>query len=145
MIWGQTRSGAQVSAPSPQVQLRVAKTAIRLGGTQFTYETLYLMLALLLAAVLIGLAAFIVHHVRHARKKHALVQKQVAESQESLRRGFAVLNRDIQAELEILRQAKLSQKLSIEERVRETQLLKDLEDIEQYLAKEIWDIEKAGQ
>ena len=54
-----------------------------------------------------------------------------------------MLNRDIQAELDLMKKTKVSQNLSREESAKEEQLMKDLKEIEQYLSKEVWDLEEA--
>ncbi|MDZ4229681.1 MAG: hypothetical protein U1C53_00935, partial [Candidatus Veblenbacteria bacterium] len=67
----------------------------------------------------------------------------IREAEESVRRGFAVLKRDIQAELNVVRKAKLSKQLSAEEHAREAELMKDLDWVEKYIGKEVWDVEQA--
>lgn len=62
------------------------------------------------------------------------------EAQEAIRRGFAVLRRDIEAELALVRKAKLTKSLSAEEKMREEQLRKDLTQVEQNIGKEVLDI-----
>jgi hypothetical protein len=143
VLWTQTKIGEQLSPPSPQIALGVETTAINFGATRISYVTLYFILAAALAVVALALAAYIAYKFYNGRRKHQLIVKQISEAEASVRRGFAVLNRDIQAELSVIRQAKLSQKLGDEEKKREEQLLKDLDEIEQYLSKEIWDIEEA--
>lgn len=68
--------------------------------------------------------------------------KEIREAEESVRRGFAVLRRDIQAELAAVNKVKISGQFSPEEERFATQLLKDLEEVENYIGKEIWDVEK---
>lgn len=63
--------------------------------------------------------------------------------EESVRRGFAILRRDIQAEFDLVKKAKLKGDISEEEKFKEEQLLKDLQEVEKYIGKEIWDIEKS--
>jgi hypothetical protein len=143
VLWAQSKSGNQLSPPSPQVNVSVEETALQFGATKVSYATVYLVLFIVSLLLLMLLAAYIIYHMVHGHRKHRIMLKEISEAQESLRRGFAVLNRDIQAELEIIKKAKLSQKLSEEERIKEEQLLKDLSEIEQYVSKEIWDITEA--
>lgn len=145
VLWAQARTGNQMSPPSPQVNVEVEETAVQFGATRVSYATLYLILFTLALLVAVGLLLYILYHSTQGRKKHLLIEKEISEAQESLRRGFAVLNRDIQAELEILRRAKLSQQLSTEQAQKEAQLIQDLQQIEQFVSKEIWDIEHAEQ
>lgn len=143
LLWTQTKVGDQQSPPSPQITLNVETTAINFGATRISYVTLYLIMVIVLSLIVIGLIIYIIHKFRHGHVKHQTMVREISEAEASVRRGFAVLNRDIQAELEIIKLAKLNQKLSIEGKKREQELLKDLADIEQYLSKEIWDIEEA--
>ncbi|MBI4054410.1 MAG: hypothetical protein HY397_03730 [Candidatus Doudnabacteria bacterium] len=145
LLWTQSKLGGQVSPPSPQVQLDVKPTAIQFGASRISSEFLYLFAVIVLLLVISALTAYILFHVYHGRKKHKLFLKEVQEAEESLRRGFAVLRRDIEAELEVIKKVKLSEKISAEEREKEEQLLKDLEQVEKYVEKEIWDIEKVEQ
>ena len=70
------------------------------------------------------------------------IMKEVKEAEEAVKRGFAVLKRDIEAELSVIHKAKLNKALSLEEKQKEEQLLKDLSEMERYVGREVWDIEK---
>jgi len=142
VLWAQSRSGSQLSPPSPQVQIEVEETAVQFGATRISYATLYLVMLVLSLLILIGMVIYIIYHAGQGKRKHALMQKEIAEAEESLRRGFAVLSRDIKAELDIMHRAKLSQKLSAEQQEKEAMLLKDLDDMQQFVSKEVWDIER---
>ncbi|MBI5732960.1 hypothetical protein HY967_03305 [Candidatus Jorgensenbacteria bacterium] len=141
LLWSQSKLTDQLSPPSPQVQLTVRPTAIQFGASRLSYETLYLTFVILLLLVVLGLIFFIVFHTYHGTKKRRLLEKEIREAEESIRRGFAVLRRDVQAELATIKKAKLSKQLSDEEKQKEAELLKDLEWAEQYISKEIWDVE----
>jgi hypothetical protein len=71
-----------------------------------------------------------------------LLQKETREAEESIRRGFAVLHRDIEAELALIKKSGLNPELSAEAKQKEEQLLRDLNSVQKYISKEIWDIEK---
>ena len=142
LLWVQGKVGVQLSAPSPQVQMTVRATALQFGVSRISFETLYLGLtSAFLVAFLIALGHIVVHGYLGRRKHHRFL-KEMREAEESVRSGFAVLRRDIQAELDVIHRAKLSKELSVEERQREEQLLKDLAWAEQYIGKEIWDVEE---
>jgi len=145
MVWVQSRLGEQTSPPSPQVQLEVSATALQIGASRLSYEFLYLMLTLILSGIAIGLLTYILHHRRHLLKKHALLSGEIQEAEESIKRGFALLRRDIQAELDIIDKLKLNKGLTQKHKEQEEQLLKDLENIESKIGKEIWDIEQTEQ
>lgn len=142
LLWTQTKLGDQMSPPSPQISLGVHPTAIQFGASRFSFETLYLMVSILLLLVVIGLISFIIFHAYRGRRHHKEFLKEVREAEEAVRRGFAVLRLDIQAELEIVKKAKLSKALSEEKKKQERQLLKDLALVEQHIGKEVLDIEQ---
>jgi len=141
-LWTQGRVADQVSPPSPQIQITVGSTAIQFGASRISYEVLYLILVVILLFVLLGLLGYIVFHGYYGRKERGRLMKEVREAEESVRRGFAVLRRDIEAELAFVNKLKLSKTLSDEENAMEEQLLKDFKEVERYIGKEIWDIEK---
>lgn len=141
ILWAQTKLGEQISPPSPQIQMNVRPTAIQFGGSRLSYESLYFFIAISLLLMLIALILFIGYHLYHGRKKHKIFEKEVREAEESVRRGFAVLKRDIEAELVAVRKAGPNG-LSKEVKQKEQQLLRDLESIGEHISKEVWDIER---
>lgn len=143
LIWAQSKVGDNLSPPGPQVRMTVRQTAFEVGATRISFEALYLGSALLLLVAFAALAAYSIRHAVHIRQKEGRLMKEIKEAEEALRRGFAVLRRDIQAELAVIKKARLSRELAAEEKTREQELLRDLEKIETYIGKEIWDIEKA--
>ncbi|MDP2676778.1 MAG: cohesin domain-containing protein [bacterium] len=145
IVWAQTRLGESFSPPTPQVEMYVRQTAFQFGSSRLSYETLYIILMLGLFAINIGLLIFIGIHIRHARTKRRAWLNEVREAEESLKRGFAVVRNDIGKELEIIHRIKKSNALSEEERLREEQLLGDLDWAEKYISKEIWDIQEKGE
>lgn len=143
LLWAQNKIGEDISPPSPQIQLTVRSTAIQFGASRISYETLYAIIIIALALILLGLVGYIAFHGYHARKKRKLFYREIKEAEEAVRRGFAVLRADIGAELAVIRRAKLNKALSAEEKAKEEQLLKDLQRVENYIGKEVWDVEKA--
>lgn len=145
VLWAQSKVGNQMSPPSPQVTVNVEETAVQFGATRISYATMFIILFVIALAIVVGLLIYLIYHATQGRRKHMLIEKEISEAQESLRRGFAVLNRDIQAQLDVIKRAKLNQQLSSEEAQKEAQIMQDLQQIEQYVSKEIWDIEHAEQ
>ncbi|MEK9194714.1 MAG: cohesin domain-containing protein [Patescibacteria group bacterium] len=141
LLWTQTRLGDETSPPSPQIQMTVNPTAIQFGASRLSYQSLYFILFIIVLIVVIGLLVYIIYHGVHGRKKYVRFMKEVKEAEESVRRGFAVLRRDIQAELAIVHKSKTQKVLGPEEKAKEEQMLKDLEWVEKYISKEVWDIE----
>ncbi len=142
LLWVQSKLGQSESPPSPQVQLKVHTTAFQIGAARFSIESIYAALFLAALAVVIFLTVYIVVHALRGKKHLARVMKEISEAEESVRRGFAVLRRDIQAELQVIHNIKKNKELSPEERAKEDLLMKDLDEVEKYIGKEIWDIER---
>lgn len=145
LLWVQDKLGSQLSPPSPQVNLTVRTTAFQLGASRISYEALYLLLFLAAGFAIIVLVLEIIWHWYFGRRRHRALLKEIREAEESVRRGFALIRRDIEAELAVIHKAKLSQQLSAEEQQKEEVLLKDLQSVEQYIGKEIWKVEKMEQ
>jgi len=143
LLWTQSKLGEQTSPPSPQIRLQVEPTAIQFGASRVSYEVLYLAVSIVLFLALAGVGSYVFIHALRARRKHREFMKELKEAEESIKRGFAVLKRDIAAELAVIKKARLSKELSQEELLKETQLLEDLEMVEKRIGKEVWDVEKA--
>jgi len=145
LLWTQSKIGDQFSPPSPQIGLSVRATAIQLGSSRLSFEVLYLLFIIILFCAVVGLVAFILFHTYHGRRKHIVFMKEVREAEESVRRGFAVLRRDIEAEIAAHKKHTQDRQLSPEEQEKEVQLLKDLEWVERRVSKEVWDIERVDR
>ncbi|MEK7193515.1 MAG: cohesin domain-containing protein [Patescibacteria group bacterium] len=141
-LWAQARVGEVQSPPSPQIRLTVSAAALQLGTSRLSYEAVYFMIALALLLVLLILICFALYHRRQAKKKHRKLLEDIREAEESIKRGFAVLSRDIRAELLLIQKAKESGSFSERERSQEEKILRDLEIVEKYIGKEIWEIER---
>jgi hypothetical protein len=142
LLWAQAKIGEVQSPPSPQVQFSVEQAAFQIGATRVSTEAFYVVLVVILGAVLLALTILIILHGVRVRRNRSLFMKEIREAEESIRRGFAVLRRDIEAELAVVRRAGLTKALSSEERAKEAQLLKDLDLVERYIGKEVWDVER---
>lgn len=140
-IWVQSKIGDELSPPSPQVTMKVHKVAFNLSGSRITYLTAYIVAIGILAGIILLLVLYIIYHALQGRRKRKEFIGNLKLAEESIKRGFAMLRRDIQAELALVKQATLSPEISAEERVREEQLLADLKYVEDYVGKEIWDTE----
>lgn len=142
LVWTQSRIGSEFSAPSAQSEINVTQTAIQLGSSRLSFETLYLVFMILFLITLSMVGVFIAYHGYHGRKKHKSLMKEILEAEESIKRGFLILRRDLQSELAVLNQAKIKNRLSPEEIEKEKQLVKDLEWVNQLIEKEVRDIER---
>lgn len=142
LLWVQGKTGEQMSPPSPQVKMAVQPTAIQFGTSRLSYGTIYVGAIVLLLAVLAGLIAYVIRQWRRVKRRHDTFTKEVGEVEEAIHRGFAVLRRDIEAEMAVIKKARMSKTLSEEEKLKEEHLLKDLEKIERHIGKEVLDVEK---
>ncbi len=145
IVWTQLKVGEELSPPSSRMDLAVAPTAIQFGKNRFSYQSLYLVLFILFAAVFFGLLAFFLYHSYHFRAKKRRLISMIKEAEESIRRGFSILHHDIEAELNVIRKIKMKGELSAEEKFREEKLLKDFNQISGYIGKEVWKIERAEE
>lgn len=144
-IWVQGRIAGELSPPGPQVEITINRTAIQFGSNRLSYEAIYLGIIIVMTLCLIGLIFFIAYHYHHGRRKHKLLLAQVREAEESIRRGFAILKNDIESELTFLKKSTHARVLSTEEQEREKLLMTDLDSVQKYVGKELWDIEHDGQ
>jgi len=140
LLWAQSKIAEQVSPPSPQIEMNVQPTAIQFGASRISYEILYEGIIILLILILAVLIGYIIFHGYHGRKKRLQFIKEIREAEEAIRRGFAVLRRDIEAELAYERRTRPKRSFTPEEKAREAQTLKDLEEIERRIGKEVWDV-----
>ncbi len=145
IVWTQLKVGEELSPPSSRMDLSVSPTAIQFGKNRLSYQGLYLMLSILFAAVFFGLLIFFLYHSYHFRSKKRRLLSAIRDAEESIRRGFSILHHDIEAELNIIRKAKMNAELSVEEKFREEKLMKDLNQIGGYIGKEVWKIEHAEE
>ena len=140
-LWVQGKIAEELSPPGPQTTMTISRTAIQFGSNRLSYKTVYIVCIFLLILGILFMIFYIVHHYRNGRKKRALFLKQTAEAEESIRRGFAVLRRDIEQELLIVRKASAATTLSAEDNEKESALLRDLAVVQEYVGKELWEVE----
>jgi hypothetical protein len=141
IIWAHAKNGDQLSAPSPQVTMDVKPVAINWGNSRITYQSIYIALISVLFIVIIGLIVYIIVHALLMRRRRKDFGKQLNTAEDSIKRGFINLRRDIEAELVLIHQANLNDSLTGEQKVREQQLKEDLKNIEDIVGKELWQVE----
>lgn len=145
LLWVQARAGEEVSPPSPQVTMSVESTALQIGSSRLSLVSIYAILLIVLSVFLMLLVVYIVIQGVRARRRHRLLSHEIKEAEESIRRGFAILRRDVKDELETITKMKLRGPLSEELEAKEAQLAKDLNYVERFVGKEIWDIERVEE
>ncbi|HAG27196.1 TPA: hypothetical protein DCG61_00215 [Patescibacteria group bacterium] len=140
-IWAHTRSGDLLSPPSPQVEMDVKPIALNWGNSRITYQSLYIGAILGLLFVSAALFLYIVIHTILVRRRRRQFGHQLRQAEDSIKRGFIALRRDIEAELMIIKQAHLTDDLVGEQKVRQQQLEEDLKNIEALVGRELWEVE----
>ena len=142
LIWAQGKYGEELSVPTPQFEINVARTALQFGASRLSLETLYMLFAFLLSIALGISVIFIIYHWHHGRKKHQRLLKEIFEAEEAVKRGFLIMRQDIYAELAAIEKNKLHKNFSEQEKQQEAKLRKDLEWVNKIIEKEVRDIER---
>jgi cytochrome c-type biogenesis protein CcmH/NrfF len=137
ILWAHTKSGDQLSVPSPQVTMDVKPVAIHWGGSRVTYQTVYLVSIVVLFVVVVALVVFIVIAWVLARRRRREFAHTVRLTEEGLKHGFLSLKRDLEAELAMIQRATMGGELAGEANVRAQQLRDDLKNIEDVVGREI--------
>ncbi len=142
LVWAHAKDGEQLSVPSPQSEMDVKPVAVSWGGSRITYQSIYVGMIGGLIGTVILLLIYIIIHALLLRRRRRMFGEQLRHTEDTIKRGFAVLYRDIEAELQLMKQAQLSQELSGEAKVREEQLRQDMQSIEDLVGQEILQVEK---
>ena len=140
LLWTQGKIGNQLSPPSPQKQISVSRTALQLGASRLSFETLYLFVTIILFGAVLALGSYSGYHFFSGRRKRRDLMKEIEEADNVIKDGFQTLHEDISAELNLIHKAKLSKSLSAQEEEREARLLQDLAEIEKFIKKEFKDV-----
>ncbi len=143
VLWAQGQKDEEMSPPSPQERMVVQKTAIQFGSSRLSYTSIYVVIIILMLLSVIGLVIYIITHGIKGRRKQKAFLEGLRRTEETLRREFAVLERDIQGELALIRRMKITKDFSEEEKRREAEMLRDIEAVRRFIGKEIWEIEEA--
>ena len=140
ILWSQSKVGNQLSPPSPQKRINVSKTALQLGTSRLSFDTLYLLISLILFGLILVLGSFTSYHLFHARRKKKELKHEIEEADTVIKEGFATLHEDINDQLDIIHKARLSKILSIRQEDQEKILLKNLDEVEKFIKKEFKDV-----
>ena len=140
-IWAHARQGDLLSPPSAQVEMDVKPIALNWGNSRITYQSLYIGAILALLALTFALVLYIIIHAILMHRRRRQFGHQLRQAEDSIKRGFIALRRDIEAELMIIKQAHLTDDLVGEQKVRQQQLEEDLKNIETLVGRELWEVE----
>lgn len=141
-VWSQQKIGNQLSPPSPQRKVSVSNTAIQIGASRLSYETMYLFTTIILLIITILLGLYTAYHFFEGRRKYGNIKREIKEVDNSIRDGFIRLRRDIQEEIEIVNQAKLNKTLTKAHEKKEAELKISLKEIEEYIKDEFRDVKR---
>ncbi|MEY4731650.1 MAG: hypothetical protein RL681_596 [Candidatus Parcubacteria bacterium] len=142
LLWTQGQIGNLQSPPSPQFALTVSPTAIQFGASRMSYELIYLVAAIVLALALFVQVWLALYYRKAIRVKREKLLAETRRAEESIRRGFALLRRDLEAEFAAIERLKSSGELPAEEKEREQKILQDMETVKRYIGEEVWELEK---
>jgi lipopolysaccharide export system protein LptC len=142
IVWAHSKSGQELSVPSPQVEIDVKPVAINWGGSRITYQSIYVTAIAVLTVTVILLAIFIVVGLVLARRRRHQFATTVRMAEEGLRHGFMAIKRDLEAELALLQRATAGGEFAGEANVRAEQLRQDLKNIEELAGRETAEMER---
>ena len=120
---------------NPRV-FNVVVGGITIGGLTIKFAAFSLVIVILL---ILGVLLILYFSNRVSRLKAMLLDKEISEANETVRKGFSEMRQNLFDELKLLESRK---NLSAEEVERETRLLRDLKNLERGVEKEIDDIQE---
>lgn len=141
ILWAHTKEGTKLSSPSPQVEMDVKPIALNWGNSRITYQSLYIGMISALIIMVLALLGYIIVHAILVHRRRRIFAQNLRKAEDSIKRGFIALRRDIEAELVLIQQAQLPEHLAGEQKVREEQLRADLKGIEELVGREVWEVE----
>ncbi len=142
ILWAQSKVGEQLSPPSPQMKMTINKTALQIGSSRVSYETL---LSLIIGVLFIIISILIFYaglYAKKIRKKNRQFKKEVREIEDAVHKGFMMLHREIGKELKLVERMSSQKLLSERESNYREHLMNDLKRIERHIEKEIMDVER---
>lgn len=141
-MWVQEQFGDEKSAPSPQYLVNVKRVAIQLGVTKISSESIYIFIIVLLIIFILILIWRIIYYVKNIKIKRKKIELEINKARESINRGLTVLNRDLELELNSIKNLAKSKKMTDEEKAYAKQLEMDIDKIENIIGEEMLDIEE---
>lgn len=127
------------SYPSEPCILKIILGGISIGPWIITYKSLTLF-GLIIFIILLLLFIYLLYRVQRTRR---IIEIEVLDLKKKFYKEYYELRIGIEKELKILRSIQTERELSQEERARQEELLKDLEDVERVIRIELKDIEEA--
>ena len=141
ILWAQVAADEEVSPPSPQVRINVETAAFEFGSSRLSFALIYFTATVFLVICVIVLLFVLYRYVMGIRRKRQRLLTDLRMIEEKIRRGFAVLRKDVEAELALLNRAD-GRELLPEEKFRAEELQRDIEKISERIGEEVWELEK---
>ncbi len=127
-----------ISQESSPCFVKVILSGVAIGPWIIAYKILALIVLIIFIIILAG----IFYLLLKVRKIQGLIKKETKDLKKKFYKEYNELQADIEAELEELRRARGKRRITEEEKKREEELLKNLNDVKDVLEKELKDIEK---
>jgi len=127
-----------ISNPSEVCFVKVILGGISIGPLILSYKTLTLVGLIFLILLLV----FISYLFRKIRKTRKLIEIETLDLKKKFYKEYNELKSNIEKELEEFKKLTKERELTPEEKKRQEELLKDLEDVERVLKEELKDIEE---
>ena len=127
-----------ISNPSEVCFVKVILGGISIGPLILSYKILTLIGLIFLILILI----FVFYLFRKIRKTRKLIEIETLDLKKKFYKEYNELKSDIERELEEFQKLTAGRELTPEEKKRQDELLRDLEDVERVLREELKDIEE---
>ena len=141
--WTQATTKGMASPPSAQVKFSVDATALSVGSSRISFELVYLSVSVALFLLTILLLVMALYYYRRGRNRHEILLHEIKEAEEAVHLGFAIIRRDIEAELGVIKKLRMVRPLREEEETKHRALLDDMREIESTIDKQVTDIQIA--
>lgn len=150
-IYAKTKNeNGEISAPSKKITLTLERGGIVILGKFIRDEILYGSIILFLSIAIFILLAHFLYSLQKRAKRRMKLLKEIKEANDSVIDGFGLLKEEVSREMRALRNMKITEDgVTKEEKEERQKLVNDLiedldliEKIQNYIRKEIGDIEK---
>ena len=118
--------------------LKVIFGGIAIGPWVLSYKVLTLI-TLILLILLLSFVLYLLLRIKRTRK---LIERETLDLKKKFYKEYNELRSDIEKETEMFKNIRAERELTLEEKTRQEELLKNLADIERVLREELKDIEE---
>lgn len=139
-FWVRTYEDGKLSPSSPVIKFTVSAEALEFGSGRLSFQTLYIILASLLSLALIIILIRVIIHGYRLRLRHRDFRAELKKTEKRLEFAFAMLQGDIEKELNGLRKKHPADDRYLEK--REEEITNDLLRIREHIGQELYNIIK---